>query len=407
MRSHSNREGGNPSRGVHGGSGFMLSGELASPQNKLLAKVDSSRKTLNTSGMDNVYQKFSLTHTSTHQDSQNDLQGTRSHLILPKANIGTELANAHLFSKKELISKWSSSRARPTNSMKGESLTSPLLETKQIWKLAYSNEPSSHGLHSPKPIHQPLSTKKPVLIFQKSRIKQFNEANLQQQVRDLEKELEKMKLKYYHSTSKLGELTVDKDSGTQQNLKRIFGDAPIPYLDLEGDTSQLKESTSPPLDFQTSTQIKSLMQYNRLLSQQNAELLKENKRLKHMLASSRYFGLDETFHNKSPRVGVVSGENSGDVLELNSRDAHSSGLMVKSAAAPPSFIQVSKLQPNVIDFSSHSPISSDGFKSLATYCRDYTRMVGKSANSPFVEMIFYDTEVIELFSDLYPKYYHI
>jgi hypothetical protein len=66
------------------------------------------------------------------------------------------------------------------------------------------------------------------------------------------------------------------------------------------------------------------------------------------------------------------------------------------------FMQVSKVNTKSIDFTCRHIISGDNYKSLGKYVIDFARLIAHSANSKFVEVAFFDSEIIDSFCFINP-----
>ena len=67
------------------------------------------------------------------------------------------------------------------------------------------------------------------------------------------------------------------------------------------------------------------------------------------------------------------------------------------------FFKVNKINTNTIEFSCRSIISTDNFKSLSVLVTDFAKLISKTSNSKHVEVVFYEKQIIELFSHVHPK----
>lgn len=128
----------------------------------------------------------------------------------------------------------------------------------------------------------------------------------------------------------------------------------------------------------------------------------ENKLLKEMLSTSRYRGLEHENNlfrssDRSPtKRGLIKGT-------IGHGEGDYEGIKSGGYIGDLDFISVKKINTNSIDFTCRNIISSDDHKSLAQYVIDFAKLISNSAGSRFVEIAFFDQEVIDLFCFIHPK----
>lgn len=66
-------------------------------------------------------------------------------------------------------------------------------------------------------------------------------------------------------------------------------------------------------------------------------------------------------------------------------------------------IHAAKVNAHSIDFLSQNIISSDGYKNLTQYIIDFARLMAGASNSKFVEVVFFDPEVLDMLLFVYPS----
>lgn len=359
---------------------------------------------------DQTYQKFSLTRASLVGSS--DTAGvSKAQLVLPRARIGTDMgwtSGSHRTKHRpigEALKQTLRTEYEPLGSRESVQTrsTAAFLQTKQLWSLHSPQNQNSHALLSHHLGSSRTETTATPGVFRHPRVKIGRADELQERVKGLESELDHFKLKYYQTASRLGDSVMSGAASPKpgESLSRIFRQG---YLGLDQQQpTQADPEHLPDVRVQINNPQTVSMEAFRLLQRHNAELVKENKSLKALLASSRYVSLEDVGSWKTKKIGgdVLSAEVSADPTDGISRDI--SGHFGPKLTSSSGFLQVSKIQAHVIDFSAQQPISSDRSQTLASLCRDYARMVAKSSNSPFVVMAFHDAEVVELFCDLYPK----